>query len=47
MLNAPSPETHAVVIGGGTMGVDVAAVFLRGGCRVTVVEPARESFGAR
>ena len=33
-------NTHAVVIGGGTMGVDVAVVLARGGCRVTVVEPS-------
>ncbi len=34
------PEsTHAVVVGGGTMGADVAVVLARGGCRVTVVEP--------
>lgn len=30
---------HAVVIGGGTMGADVAIVLARGGCRVTVVDP--------
>jgi 3-hydroxybutyryl-CoA dehydrogenase len=36
----PSPRgTHAVVVGGGTMGVDVAIVLARGGCRVSVVEP--------
>ena len=28
-----------VVIGGGTMGADVAIVFARGGWPVTVVEP--------
>jgi len=32
-------DTHAVVVGGGTMGADVAIVLARGGCRVTVVEP--------
>jgi len=31
--------SHAVVVGGGTMGADVAVVLARGGCRVTVVEP--------
>lgn len=31
---------HVAVIGGGTMGADVAIVFARGGARVTVVEPA-------
>lgn len=30
---------HVVVVGGGTMGADVAVVFLRGGLSVTVVEP--------
>lgn len=30
--------SHAVVIGGGTMGADVAVVLARGGLRVTVVE---------
>jgi 3-hydroxybutyryl-CoA dehydrogenase len=37
-----SPEmrgAHAVVVGGGTMGADVAVVLARGGARVTVVEP--------
>ncbi len=41
---------HTVVIGGGTMGVDVAVVLARGGCRVTVVEPSqarRDSLGAQ
>jgi len=28
-----------VVVGGGTMGADVAIVLARGGCRVSVVEP--------
>jgi 3-hydroxybutyryl-CoA dehydrogenase len=32
-------HSHAVVVGGGTMGADVAVVLARGGCRVTVVEP--------
>ncbi|MFM7026605.1 MAG: 3-hydroxyacyl-CoA dehydrogenase family protein [Limnohabitans sp.] len=30
---------HAVVVGGGTMGADVAIVLARGGCRVSVIEP--------
>ncbi|MBY0410027.1 MAG: NAD-binding protein, partial [Burkholderiaceae bacterium] len=30
---------HAVVVGGGTMGADVAVVLARGGARVTVLEP--------
>ena len=32
-------NTHAVVVGAGTMGADVAVVLARGGCRVTVVDP--------
>ncbi|MEK8047980.1 3-hydroxyacyl-CoA dehydrogenase family protein [Ideonella margarita] len=32
----------AVVVGGGTMGADVAVVLARGGCHVTVVEPHTE-----
>jgi len=31
-----------VVVGGGTMGADVAVVFLRGGCAVTVVDPSAD-----
>lgn len=30
---------HLVVIGGGTMGVDISAAFLAGGWQVTIVEP--------
>lgn len=41
LTDKPS-NTHAVVIGGGTMGADVAVVLARGGCRVTVVEPHPE-----
>lgn len=35
-------HTHAVVIGAGTMGADVATVLARGGCRVTVTDPSPE-----
>ena len=35
-------HTHAVVIGAGTMGADVAIVLARGGCRVTVTDPSPE-----
>lgn len=36
---ARTPDnSHVAVIGGGTMGADVAATFARGGCRVIVVE---------
>lgn len=31
-------HTHAVVVGAGTMGADVAIVLARGGCRVTVTD---------
>ena len=40
VLPATPRGTHAVVVGGGTMGADVAIVLARGGCRVTVVEPS-------
>ncbi len=36
-LGAPG-ATRAVVVGGGTMGADVAVVLLRAGCRTVVVE---------
>jgi len=45
-MNAPHPAplaspaaAHAVVVGGGTMGADVAVVLARARCRTTVVEP--------
>jgi len=31
--------THAVIVGGGTMGADVAVVLARAQCRTTVIEP--------
>ncbi|HLT98417.1 MAG TPA: 3-hydroxyacyl-CoA dehydrogenase NAD-binding domain-containing protein [Burkholderiaceae bacterium] len=31
-------RSHAVVVGGGTMGADVAVVLCRAGCRTTIVE---------
>ncbi len=37
-MNSPS-QTHAVVVGGGNMGADVAVVLLRAQCRTTIVEP--------
>ena len=37
----PLPSQTAAVLGGGTMGADVAAIFLAGGWRVSVVEPNR------
>jgi 3-hydroxybutyryl-CoA dehydrogenase len=33
-------HTHALVVGAGTMGADVAIVLARGGARVTVVDPS-------
>jgi 3-hydroxybutyryl-CoA dehydrogenase len=37
----PSSSQTAAVIGGGTMGADIAAIFLAGGWRVAAVEPDR------
>ncbi|WP_144634179.1 3-hydroxyacyl-CoA dehydrogenase family protein [Bordetella genomosp. 13] len=37
-LDAPG-ASHAVVVGGGTMGADVAVVLARALCRTTVIEP--------
>ena len=45
LLGAPS-ATRAVVVGGGTMGADVAVVLLRARCATTVVETRRETHGA-
>ena len=39
MLESPSGAA-ALVVGGGTMGADVALVLARAGCRVTVLESA-------
>ena len=34
----PNPgAAHAVVVGGGTMGADVAVVLTRASCRTTVI----------
>jgi len=38
VLPNPPSLTRAVVVGGGTMGADVAVVLARGGCEVVVVE---------
>jgi 3-hydroxybutyryl-CoA dehydrogenase len=43
-------NVKAVVIGGGIMGCDIAAIFAAGGCAVQAVEPglrARQSLGER
>lgn len=42
-LPAQPRGLHAVVVGGGTMGADVATVLVRGGCRVSVVEPQADT----
>lgn len=42
-LPLPAASSHAVVVGGGTMGADVAVVLARAGCRVTVVEPGAQA----
>lgn len=39
MTRRETTVKRVVVVGGGTMGSDVAVVFLRGGCAVDVVEP--------
>ncbi len=39
ILPAVPRGVHAVVVGGGTMGADVAVVLARGGARVSVTEP--------
>jgi 3-hydroxybutyryl-CoA dehydrogenase len=45
--DAAAAPGHAVVVGFGLMGCDIAAVFLAGGWRVTAVEPDRASWPAR
>jgi 3-hydroxybutyryl-CoA dehydrogenase len=42
VLGAPS-ATHAVIVGAGIMGADVAVVLLRAQCRVTLVEPGAQA----
>jgi 3-hydroxybutyryl-CoA dehydrogenase len=39
ILPSQPRDCHAVVIGAGTMGADVAIVLARAGCRVTVTDP--------
>ena len=39
LLPSQPRDSHAVVIGAGTMGADVAIVLARAGCRVTVTDP--------
>ena len=40
LLPAHPKNSHAVVVGGGTMGADIAVVLARGGCTVTLVDPS-------
>jgi 3-hydroxybutyryl-CoA dehydrogenase len=47
MNDAPVAAGHAVVVGFGLMGCDIAAIFLAGGWRATAVEPDRASWPAR
>lgn len=42
----PLPSQSAAVLGGGTMGADVAAIFVAGGWRVAVTEPNRARWPA-
>ena len=46
LLPAQPRGAHAVVIGAGTMGADVAIVLARAGCRVTVTDPQPEKRAA-
>ena len=39
MISGHPLQSRTVVVGGGTMGMDVAIVLARGGSKVTVVEP--------
>ena len=43
----PTILGHAVIVGFGLMGCDIAAIFLAGGWRVTAVEPDRACWPAR
>jgi 3-hydroxybutyryl-CoA dehydrogenase len=42
LLKEHPRNSHAVVVGAGTMGADVAVVLARGGAKVTVVDPSAE-----
>jgi 3-hydroxybutyryl-CoA dehydrogenase len=46
MKTSPDAAPHAVVLGLGLMGCDIAAIFLAGGWRVTAVEPRAEAVPA-
>jgi 3-hydroxybutyryl-CoA dehydrogenase len=47
MSDSPPVAEHAVIVGFGLMGCDIAAIFLAGGWRVTAVEPDRASWPVR
>jgi 3-hydroxybutyryl-CoA dehydrogenase len=47
MSDSPPVAEHAVIVGCGLMGCDIAAIFLAGGWRVTAVEPDRASWPMR
>jgi 3-hydroxybutyryl-CoA dehydrogenase len=46
LLKEHPRHSHAVVIGAGTMGADVAVVLARGGAKVTVVDPGADKRAA-
>jgi 3-hydroxybutyryl-CoA dehydrogenase len=46
MTQSEAAQQHAVVVGQGLMGCDIAAIFLAGGWRVTAVEPNRAGWPA-
>ncbi len=46
MQEKPTQAPHAVVLGLGLMGCDIAAIFLAGGWRVTAVEPRADALPA-
>ena len=45
-MSNPFSSRSAAVIGGGTMGTDIAAIFIAGGWEVHLVEPLRERWPA-
>ena len=42
LLDAPS-QSRVAIVGGGTMGADVAVVFLRAACSLVILEPNRDA----
>ena len=45
-MSNPFPSRIAAIIGGGTMGTDIAAIFIASGWNVHLVEPLRERWPA-